>query len=248
LTLRFDPALAREALGFGVKSYAQNLTGHMHYRLDVYLLALFLPPAQVAFYTVATSIAEVVFYIPDSVGTVLFPRLSTEPVENIHKLTAEVARHTMLVTALVSMAMLAAGGFLIPVIYGQDYRAAVAPFFLLLPGVLAMAVYKVLTRNYSSRNRQQVPVFTAILALALNIVLNLYFIPIFGIIGAALASMISYAVSAVVLLFLFNRETGISLREILIVHPADLIRYRQVWSRFWAWLSIRLPVAGNAKM
>jgi len=229
--LRFDRHLAGETLGFGAKSYLQNLVGHLHYRIDVYLLALALPPEQVAFYAVATSVAEVVFHIPNSVGTVLFPRLSVETEARMHTLTAEVARHTMLVTSLASLGILATGWWLIPHFYGAAYSAAVVPLLVLTPGVLAMAVYKVLTRNFTSRKRQETSIFAAGVALVLNVGLNLYLVPRLGVVGAALASLLSYSASALVLLLVFQRETGIPIRLVLVVQRSDLGRYRLLWER-----------------
>lgn len=229
--LKFEQGMAAEALGFGAKSYLQNLVGHLHYRLDVYLLALFLPPEQVAFYTVATSVAEVAFYIPNSVGTVLFPRLSSEVEERMHSLTAEAARHTILVTSMAVLAILAAGWWLIPFFYGRPYQQAVAPLFVLMPGVLAMAVYKVLTRNFTSRKRQETSILAAGVALALNILLNLVFVPRYGVTGAALASLLSYTASATILLVVFRRESGIPIRQVLFITRADLARYGQLMDR-----------------
>lgn len=231
IRLELERGLVVEAVGFGIKSYLQNLVGHLHYRLDVYLLALFLPPAQVAFYTVATSVAEFAFYIPDSVGTVLFPKLSAEPDERIHDLTAEVCRHTFLITGVVSAGILIIGWLAIPLFYGEAYRAAIVPFLILMPGILAMAVYKVLTRNFTSRNQQQIPVIIAVTALVLNAGLNLFLIPRLGISGAALASLLSYTALAVVLLYVFKRRTGIPIRQVLVLQKSDLERYAQVWAR-----------------
>lgn len=239
--LAFDRKIAGEALRFGVKSYTQNLVGHLHYRLDIYLLALFLPPEQVAFYTVATSVAEVVFYIPDSVGTVLFPRLSVETEERIHALTAEVARHTLFVSGLAGLGLAGVGSLLIPVFYGPEYQAAVLPFIVLLPGVLAMAVYKVLTRNFTSRNRQQVSIVAAGATLVVNVVLNVIFIPQMEMMGAALASLLSYGLAAIILLAAFVRETGIPLRQVLLVNRMDLDRYREIVQK----LRLRRRTAGG---
>lgn len=244
LRLRFQPSLAGEAVAFGLKSYAQNLVGHLHYRLDVYLLALFLPPAQVAFYAIATAVAEVAFYLPDSVGTVLFPKLSAEREERIHELTAEVSRHTLWITALATLGLLAAGGWLIPLAYGQAYRPAIAPFMVLMPGCLAMAVYKILTRNFTSRNRQQVSILAASVSLVSNIALNILLIPRMGVIGAALASLISYTTAATILALIFRRETGIPLKQILIIRRADLSRYAEAWSQISRRSRIGLKVEG----
>jgi len=235
----FDRRLAGEAIGFGLKSYAQNLVSHLNYRLDVYLLALFLPPAQVAYYTIATSIAEVVWYIPNSVGTVLFPKLSTEREDWVHGVTAEVCRHTVLATGLASLAVLATGWWLIPFFYGTAYRPAIAPLLILTPGIMAMAVYKVLTRNFTSRHRQQVSILAASVALVLNVGLNVYLIPRWGVEGAAVSSLVSYVVSAAVLVAVFRRETGMPLRRLFILRQADVIRYIRAWFRFDWWLARR---------
>lgn len=244
LSFGLDRILVGEAMGFGLKSYLQNLVGHLNYRLDVYMLAFFLPPAQVAFYAIATSVAELAWYIPNSVGMVLFPKLSTETGNRIHELTAEATRHTVLITGLTSIAILGVGWWLIPLVYGSAYSPATTPLFILMPGILAMAIYKVLTRNFTSRDRQQVSILAAGLALILNVILNFYFIPRFGMIGSATASLLSYTVSALILVVVFEKETGIPLRQVLFIRQTDLARYGEAWSRLQFWLVGRFGLAG----
>ena len=230
----FDWPLAQESLVYGVKSYLQNLVGHLAYRLDVYIVALFLSPRDVAFYGIATSIAELSWYIPNSVGVVLFPKLSNEPEERIHPLTAEVCRHTLIITFLATGAVVLAGVVGIPLLYGADYAPAVAPLVALGPGVVAMGLYKVLTRNFSSRNRQQVSVLIAVAGLALNVALDALLIPRLAIAGAALASSCAYSVMGVALLFAFRRESALSWSEILRPRQTDLVRYTDAGQQIWS--------------
>lgn len=236
--VRFKPAfdwlLARESLAYGLKSYLQNLVGHLAYRLDIYLVALFLSPGDVAFYAVATSVAELSWYIPNSVGIVLFPKLSNEPEDRIHPLTAEVCRHTFVVTSLVTVGVIIAGVIGIPLLYGADYVPAIAPLVALGPGIVAMSLYKVLTRNFSSRDRQQVSVLIAVVGLTLNVVLDALLIPRLATVGAALASSCAYSAMGLALLLAFRWESRLSWREILQPRRDDLVRYvdigRQIWS------------------
>jgi O-antigen/teichoic acid export membrane protein len=223
--------LLSEALPYGLKSYVQNLVGHLNYRLDVYLLALFLEPAQIAFYVIATNVAELAWYIPNSVGTVLFPSLSAAPHERVHLLTAEVCRHTIFVTALSTLGLAAVGGVVVPLFYGPAYLPALAPFFILLPGILSMAVYKVLTRNFSSRDRQQMSILAAAGALVLNVGLNVVVIPHYGIGGAATSSLISYTTSSAILLIAFLRDSGLGWRDALVIRRDDLARYSALFKR-----------------
>lgn len=235
LRLGFQPALADEAMRYGLKSYLQHLVSHLAYRLDMYLLALFLEPAQIAFYAVATSIAELAWYIPNSVGTVLFPRLSLATSEEIHPLTAEAARHTLFITFLVTSGLGGIGWIAVPLFYGQAYQAAVAPLLILLPGILAMTVYKVLTRNFSSRNRQQISILASTGALAVNVGLNIWLIPQIGIVGAAMASLVAYSIAGGMLLIAFCRESGLPLGQVLLIRRADLSRYEDLIRHGFDW-------------
>jgi len=233
--------LLGEALPYGLKSYVQNLVGHLNYRLDVYLLAMFLAPAQIAFYAIATNIAELVWYIPDSVGTVLFPKLSAAPREHVHFMTAEVCRHTIFITALATLGLATVGWVVVPLFYGPAYLPALVPLFILLPGILSMAVYKVLTRNFSSRDRQQMSILAAAVALILNVGLNLVVIPRYGIGGAAASSLVSYTASSAVLLVAFLRDSGLSWRETLVIRREDWARYSELGKRVWQWAEQVLP-------
>lgn len=235
-----DWALMGDSLVYGMKSYAQNLIGHLTYRLDIYLVAFLLTPRDVAFYGIATSVAEMIWYIPNSVGLVLFPRLSSTQESQVHQITAEVCRHTLLVTALIGAAVLVAGVVGIPLLYGPEYAPAVGPLLLLVPGATMMTLYKVLARNFSSRDRQQVSILAAVVGLALNVVLDWLFIPLWGIVGAALASGLAYSATGLVLLWAFRRESGLPLGDALHFRRSDLGRYRDLLQTLRARLMVEV--------
>ena len=91
-----------------------------------------------------------------------------------------------------------------------------------LPGVLLMALYQLLTRNFTSRGKQQVNILAAVVALTLNVGLNIVLIPRFGIAGAALANGLSYGTAALTLLIAFVRDSGHTVAETLIVRPGEI--------------------------
>lgn len=232
LTLAFDCSLIEETFRFGLKSYIQNLVGSLNYRLDVYLLALLLTPKQVAFYGVATSLAEVAWYVPNSVGVVLFPRLSHAPLEQVHQITAKVCRNTLAIAGAIVVGMLTVSWLFVPLAYGSAYRATVPPLLILLPGVMSMAIYKVLTRNFTSRDRQQVSILASSVALMLNVSLDWMLIPQWGVVGAAMASTAGYTAAGVLLLAFFLRDSGLPWQEVLLPRWGELIGH-------WHWAKAR---------
>ena len=220
---RFDHELGREMLAFGGKSYVQTLAATLHLRIDQYMIGYLLDPTQVGLYAVAVNLTNLLLRVPDALGTVLFPRLAGASEERAHIATAEVSRLTIGIVLLGCLGFVVFGPFAIPLLFGAKFHGAVAPMLVLLPGIVMMSLYLILSRNFTSRNRQQINIVAAGLALSINIGSNLWFIPHYGIVGAAASSCISYGVAALVLLVAFLRESGVSLPSVVWLSPAEVM-------------------------
>jgi O-antigen/teichoic acid export membrane protein len=96
---------------------------------------------------------------------------------------------------------------------------------MMLPGIIMISLYQILTRNFTSRNRQQVNIVAAAIALGVNTTMNLLLIPRLGILGAAVSTAVSYTLAAIMLLVVFVRESGTSVRSAILIDAADLARY-----------------------
>lgn len=221
-TLRVDRPLLRRQLTFGVQSYVQTLTSHMLLRADVYMVSYFLGPAETAFYSLALRFTELVLEIPQAVGVVLYPRLASLPEDQIHRLTAQACRRTLVLTGSFVIPLVLLGPSLIVLWYGEAYAPAGRPLLWAGIGALALSVFVILTRDFTSQNRQRVNIAAGVPALGLNLLLNIFLIPAFGIVGAAMATAISYSIACVVLLSFLVPRARLSLREILIADGDDL--------------------------
>jgi O-antigen/teichoic acid export membrane protein len=231
LSARVDGDLLRGMLGFGGKSYVQTLAATLHLRIDQYLIAYLLNPGEVAYYAIGVNLASLLLKISDATGTVLFPRLAASDREAADLATMRVCRSTLFLTALGVVAFAVVGPFAIPLLYGEPFRHSIGPLLILLPGVLLMAVYQILTRNFTSRAKQEVNILAALTALVLNVGLNWVLIPPYGIEGAAVAHAVSYGTAAVILLVVFVRESGRSLREVLLIRRGDVDDLVRVFRR-----------------
>jgi Na+-driven multidrug efflux pump len=68
----------------------------------------------------------------------------------------------------------------------------------------------------------------AVTALVVNVGLNVWLIPRWGIRGSALSSVVSYGLAASILLVMFHRESGLPYRAVLLLRRDDL---RALWAR-----------------
>jgi O-antigen/teichoic acid export membrane protein len=222
MRLAWNRPLARGMLSFGGKSYLQTLAATLNFRIDHYLIAYLLDPTQVGLYAVAANLTNFLLRVPDATGTVLFPKLAGASERDAHVATARVCRYTLCVTAALALGYACFGRFAIHLLYGDRFAGSVRPMLLMLPGILMIALYLMLTRNFTSRNRQQVNIVAAVAALAINVGLAWLLIPRWGIAGAAVSTGVAYAVASLILLVMFVRESGRSVGETLLVSRTDV--------------------------
>jgi len=117
-----DWASIKSFVTYGIKSYLQILSGHLIYQIDLYLIAYFLGAKQVAFYSIAVGMATLLWYIPNTVGIVLFPTLSSVQNEKeIHRFSGVVCRNTLLITALGAICLGLVGKYVVLLFYGDLY-------------------------------------------------------------------------------------------------------------------------------
>lgn len=227
-SLRPDFALLRRMLSFGVRSYVQVVTAHLLLRIDIYMVQHFLGPAQTAFYALALHFTELVLEVPQAIGLVLYPKLAALPEHEVHRLTAQTCRRTLMVTVPAALALALLGPWVITLWYGAPYAPAGAPLPWAAVGVAAMSIFVIITRDFTARQKQRVNTVAGLLALVTNVVLNVILIPIQGIVGASLATAIAYTAACVILLYFFLRESGLHWTNVVLPTRDDIAYFTNI--------------------
>jgi O-antigen/teichoic acid export membrane protein len=235
--------IVRTSLAYGIKSYVANLTSFFNYRLDTFLVNYYLGRGDLGLYTTGVSVAEFLWYLPNAISSALFPKVSSLEKTTAHKLTAQATRITLAVIIPAAIVFGVMGAFLIPIIFGESFRPSINPYLWLLPGVISMAVSKVLTANLSGIGKPEYATYTATAGMIATVALDVLLIPRFNIIGAALASSIAYNLIAVILVFWFLRESHMKWSQVIIPTKADWHLVREKVSVAITRISSRLPTS-----
>jgi O-antigen/teichoic acid export membrane protein len=93
-------------------------------------------------------------------------------------------------------------------VYGAGFEAAVGPFILLLPGVVALAIQRPLGPLLVKRGRMGLVAVFGAVTLGLNVVLTIVLLHVLGIRGAAVASSVCYIGLAVAYVAVTRGERG----------------------------------------
>ena len=233
----FNKNLFKDFVGYGVKAYFGNLAQFLNYRLDMFLVALFLTPTAVGYYSLAVGIAERLWMLPGAIATVLFPRISSIKSTAANDLTPRIARHTFFIIFILSLILAILTKPLVKILFGIAFLPSVMPLLILLPGIVALGGAKTLTADLAGRGKPQFGTYSAFISLAVNIPLNLWLIPKWGISGAAFASTIAYIVATLVVIGAFAKISQKSWSEILIIKKNNFQDYRNIFIKlkkeFW---------------
>jgi O-antigen/teichoic acid export membrane protein len=223
-------AALREGLWFGLRQHAGSIAQLFAYRLDVLILAGMRRPAEVGCYTLAVMLAEMAWYVPQSVGEILFPKTAADRAA-ANRFTPLVCRCTVAFTAVGLAVLFALAGVLIPWVVTARYASSVTALRLLTPGVLFLSVSKVLGSDLAGRGHPHLSSIASGVSLVLTVVLDLLWIPRYGIDGAAAASSVAYTANGLCMTVFFLRVSGVRLRDLFWVRAADFRAVRKALRR-----------------
>lgn len=234
--LYLDKSYFKDAFRYGFKVYLGNIIQFLHYRVDMFLVNIILNPIAVGFYSIAVGLAEQTWLISQSAGTVLFPRVSSETdAKRLKEFTPLVCRNVLLITLIGAILLFFLGRLLIFLFYSEKFSASVLPFQILLIGVVAMGGWRILTNDLYGRGKPELNIYISLTSVVLNIILNILWIPKFGIAGAAWASSVSYTVAFVAVAIVYSKISGNKLWSIILPQKADFLFYRNLIVKVIGW-------------
>jgi O-antigen/teichoic acid export membrane protein len=216
-----------ETLKFSSKTWTHAVAANMHERIGLFMLAYLLQdPAEVALYAIAAGVVEYLRFLPQSIGTGALPQMAGLDRSRSGALTSSALRHAMLWIALSLLVAVPCGPFVIPFMYGSGYAGSVAPFLVLASALLFTTPYLLIRLHFLAMDRQGINIGIQLLSMPLNLLLNLWLIPRWGVLGAAAAGLASHGFEALAAGAIFLRSSDIGIRELLLFQRSDLEPYR----------------------
>jgi O-antigen/teichoic acid export membrane protein len=214
---RLDFSKARAFGLYGGQFALSSIVKQFFWKADVIILGLFTSEKAVGLYRIAQTVANPLMRVFSPLWTVLFPTVATESgkgnVDNIRKLLFRGTQWLVLANLPIVIIGAYLLDFLVPRIYGAA-DAAVIPIRFLLWG-FALGTMTSVAPPVLRVYRNDVALFTTLAAAILNVALNLIMIPNYGVIGAALASFISFGLLAIAVYYYAFRAIDVKVQPLL---------------------------------
>jgi O-antigen/teichoic acid export membrane protein len=193
--LRPSIPLACESLRYGLVIYIGFLANVLHFKIDQVMINYWLGTDAVGIYVVSVRWAEMLFILDNPIISASLSKISSLPPHESYDLTNRLFKIQLLISGGAGILLVMAAYPLVIGLYGEAYRGAVWPLILLVPGMVAWSVSKIVSGalTYKS-NRALYVTKVAICGFFVNLFLNYILIKVLrmGISGASLASSFTY--------------------------------------------------------
>ncbi|MBN2013001.1 oligosaccharide flippase family protein [candidate division KSB1 bacterium] len=190
----------------GMKASVSHICLFLLFRVDIFLINYFLGVDQAGIYSVAVLVSELLQKLANTSGSIIFPKLAGKQNHANRKLSINVLMFVMGIGLVFSIAVLLFGRTAIVWLYKKEFAEAAIPLFFLLPGTVMMACGKILLFSLWGQNFPRITVIVPLISFFMNTILNLFFIQIWGINGAAISTSISYCFFGIVLGIYYFRQ------------------------------------------
>jgi len=211
--LRLLDRQGRALVRLGWSMGAVQIVNLIGYRVELFVLDRFKGLAAVGIYSIGLQAAETIWLIPAALGSAITAPVLHDTAAGAATLVRKACLRGLLYTSGVALAIGVAAPFVIPPVFGNDFRHAARPLAFLLPGVVAYAPVTILVVYISIRaGRPRLSLWVSVLGLVVTAAMSLVLIPPYGASGAAIASTIGYVAGGLAAWLTFNRlvaaETG----------------------------------------
>jgi len=206
--VHLDVDLARRSLGFGLRGQAGNVFQYLGLRLDLLLVPAIVGLHAGGIYFVVVRVAEVVGQIATAAASFLFPDVAGAADRGSTLTTERATRMTLLLVIVAALAVGIVAGPLLGFVFGPAYASGAPVLLIALAAMVPLSLCRMIASDLKGRGRPGLASLGSAVMAAGIVVLDLALIPPWGLIGAAVASLAAYGLSAVALLAAYRHVTG----------------------------------------
>jgi len=189
-----------EAFRYGLKINISAIFIVLLLKSNIFFLKQFVSIEDVGQYSLALNISDVMYTLPVSIGTILFPKLSAlNSLPDRLLFFSKTIKNASILIAIINVIAILLSPKIIILFFGTEFSPAVDIFITLMPFNLVFSINTLYMQYFASRGVPSVAIYSPMAALAINVLFNSALIPVSGSIGASISLFL-----AVFIMLLFS--------------------------------------------
>ena len=204
-----------KVIKYSSKIHLINFITELEYKIDNFIIVFFLDLKAVGIYSIAVTITQLVFYVTNSINTIVFPYVSSNlKIIKKDEVILDMVKLSFTSTIIILFPLVLAGFYVFPFIFGAEFLESYYIFLILAFGILAESISRVIITWFKGLNKTKELLNISVSCIILNIILNFYLIPILGLKGAAISSVVTYSLRMILILIRFRHYVKFKISKI----------------------------------
>ena len=198
----FDLGTAKKLLKSSWPLVISSIAISIYMRIDQVMIKEMIGNSQLGFYSASVKIATLWYFIPTIIASSLFPAIVSAKKNNINMFYNRLQKlyaFMFWIAVAVALPVTFLSGYLINFIYGTAYSGAAEVLRISIWTGVFVSLGVVTGNLVIVNNKQKYGLIATVIAAVTNAALNYFLIPIYGIIGAALATLIAQIISGFII-------------------------------------------------
>lgn len=213
----------KELLVFSIFPFINASISTLVYSTDTYLIAYFMVPAMVAYYSIGYSFSKTISMISGPVTIVLYPQLGKEyskgNIDFLRKVFHGYPKYLVILFVPIIAILYIFAPMVISLFYTSEYIASVGVFRIWLFVMLVYQMGGICSVILLTLKRQRIITFSSVINLVLLFGFGIVLIPLYGIIGAAISALISYTASFIFIMVFTAKYIDTKVKFFKILFP-----------------------------
>lgn len=206
----------KDMFKYGFLNQLSHITQLLSLRLSYYLLLLYSGEHSVGIYSNAVALTEAVWLVSKSIATVQYARIAnTDNDEYARDLTLKLLKPSLLVGVFLLLPLALLPGSFYTLLFGSEFAEVNRLVAVLAPGVLLYNISLITGHYFSGKGRYHVNTIASFAGLLVTLAGGWLLIPVWGMYGAALTAVLSFACTSLYVLYVFRREAAFPLSALL---------------------------------
>ena len=193
---KFSPQLTKKMFKFGIPLTLAGIGSTVILYTDTLILTYFRPLQEVGIYNVVVPTAMLLDFFNKSVSQVMFPMISELWAKNLKAYVASAVillqKYSFVLVVPAALIMFSFPGLLLRLLFGEAYASGTLALQLLVIGLVFFVVAGINMTVFAGIGKPEISTKIILIGALVNFLTNFYFIPKYGMIGAAITSLASY--------------------------------------------------------
>ncbi|SEP93717.1 flippase [Natrinema salaciae] len=214
-----EPNLRRRIVEYAIPLTATNTANILDKRVDTILIGFFLNPLAVAYYTAGKQVVQFLKMPVTSLGFTLSPVYGSRKASGDSDTAARIYERSLsyglLLYIPIGFGLLAIAEPLVKLVFGGNYTGAVPVLHVFSFYIVFQSITELTNTSLDYLGRAKARAIVQVTTSLLNVFLNVILIPRIGIVGAAIATVITHFLYTVANVYVIHLELDLRIRLLL---------------------------------